>query len=213
MNNNNIINKSEITRLTRKVEKIVNSFDNAIDDVFCEYFAYVHSLSYYSFYRIEDNEVVEKKLEKYMKRFKLFCEKYSRFKTFNRFTLLPKEVEITVDDSFEFTLNYERSGTFINRHKLLRFVENIINVDEFFEVDPSYSIEINEDQAKLTDCLKELKENLSYDNTDIIDLKSSINTLIQSLTNLEFKQYYMDLESCRKLVQDKHEKYFKKILS
>ena len=203
----------KVRRASKRLLKAIKSFKRTIKNVFCDHLDFLNSLVYYISNNVEDTTILEMKFEKYMKKFKCFCKRYSKLLVFKKFSLnLSKEGPEVLNENIEFVCNYEENGTFIDRHGMNKFAEIINKFGRYIKVKISFTIEQNQDFEKNKNDLEELKERLNNDIVDSKELEPIVHSLFEFSTTYRTKKHRDELLVCESIINKKHLKYTKKYL-
>ena len=196
---------------SKNLEELFKFFEITIKNVFYDHFSFLNSLAYYIFHNVKGTEALENKLEKYMKKFKGFCEKHSKFITYKKFSLLPSQNnETPLKENFEFILNYEENAAFLDKNEMKKLFEAVNKFGKSVKVKPSFTVEPNKDFEKLKSDVKELNDKINKDLLDPKELNSTLNKLLESSINYRITDYYEELKVDMNTISGKHQKYSKK---
>ena len=188
MNNRYTKELNDIKLASGNLEEYLENFERGIESVFYKHFVFLNAITYYIFHKVEDIEVLEAKLEKYMKKLKIFCMKFSKFITFKKFSLLKsQESGSALPESIEFVLDHKDKRVFIDRGKLNKFSEMINKYGGSATVKPSFTTEANNEFEKLKKGVKSLiektNENLVYPR----ELKAILDKLTEYCKHYEIE--------------------------
>ena len=208
MNNRYTNEFRDIKLASKNLQEHLKSFEKGIKSVFYEHFVCLNAIAYYIFHKVEDTEVLEAKLEKCMKKLRLFCTKYSKFITIKKFSLLQtQDSGSALHEDVEFVLNHEEKGTFIDRGEMKKFSEMINKYGGSVKVKPSFTTEANKDFEKLKDDVKGLNEKINKDPVDPSELMPALDKLTETCESYEIEDHYKDLKVYSDAVHNKHVKY------
>ena len=85
MNNTGSNQFSVMIKASKSIKKMLESFENKIENVSYNYFDFLNSLAYYIFQNVKDKEYLKTKFEKYMQKYKSFCIRAANFIAFKKF--------------------------------------------------------------------------------------------------------------------------------
>ena len=211
MNNRYARELKDIKLASKNLEEYLETFVKGIQSVFYKHFVFLNAITYYIFHKVEDIEVLEAKFEKYMKKLKIFCMKFSKFITFKKFSLLKsQESGSALPESIEFVLDHKDKRVFIDRGKLNKFSEMINKYGGSATVKPSFTTEANNEFEKLKKGVKSLiektNENLVYPR----ELKAILDKLTEYCEHYEIEDYFDELKVQSDAIHNKHVKYSNK---
>lgn len=210
MSNKDTEELNEIQLASRNIKNTLNSLETTIKMVCYDYFDFLSSLAYYMYHNVDNTNTLEPKFKKQMKNYKLFCKKFSKFKTFKKLTLTLSQKD--VNETIEFDFNHEENQEFLDRNKINKVVEIINKLGRKVQVRFLFATKTYKDFEKFKNDVDELNEKLNKDNADIIILKPMLNKLIESYQNYQIMKNCDDLAVCGNVLNNKQMKYSKKYL-
>merc|ERR1719354_186390 len=155
-------NDKKLVEEAKKIHDLVEKFDKFLDCAFFTYFQMSMILSAYINSCEADDCDVRRKLTKHDKRFKFFCELFSKFRKLTKHSLVPKN---TGCESTDFVYNYEKNKPLLVESELLSFVESLENNENTYNCVVSFKF--NEDYKKLVDEINQLR--IMYENENNLD--------------------------------------------
>ena len=201
-------NNKKLIEEAKEIHGLVEKFDKFLDCAFFAYFQMSMILSAYINSCEADNCDIRRKLAKHDKKFKYFCELFSKFRKLTKHSLVPK---VTGGESKDFVYNYEKNEPLLVESELRSFVESLEENEKTYNC--SVSFKFNEDYKKFVNEINQLEiEYENENNIDIAKLKTNLEVAKEKLKSLEVRPYLDIITDYSQALMRKHIKYSKKYL-
>ena len=158
--------------------RLINNFDEEIDKIVCNYISYYFKVSLCIYHGVGDlTDLKETQLE-ISNEFKRFCEVFSKYKRLTRIIFIPcqnKDESSTIDEKFEFLLNYDENNDFINKEgieKYLKFYTTFKTAEKLADLKTKY--EYNNEFELLIIKVREIIENMENSRINVVSLISKL---------------------------------------
>ena len=201
MSNNETTEFNAIKNVFEIIENIVKSFESKIVSVSHNHFDLLNAIAFYISNNVDDTKIVLKaEFDKYMKSYKSFCEKYSKFIIFEEACLSLSLVDKTdLKEHMGFLFNYKEDFDVIDRHKINKFIKTIDKFGRNVEVKYEFTIVYEDDYEKFKSDMEELSEKLKkdyVDSSELNELKLIVKQLVDSFNNYQISKHCDNLTIC-----------------
>ena len=156
----------------RNVEVTFQNFNILYNQFASDYFSHSLDIFTYIYNDVGDKEVLECELTEHLRKFRLFCEMFSKLKRITKYSTAPSaNSENTIDETFEFGFDYNKNATFINYAELKKLLENLEKYDKKVVAVHKINCLISEDFKLLKKGIAEMNIMMDEKNVDIIKFK------------------------------------------
>ena len=213
MTTQNIILTGQLLSDVKYVGKFISNFDKEIGAVFCNYITYFFKVSLCVYHDIGDLTILKETQLKISNDFKKLCEDFSKFKRLTKIVYLPcknKDESLTVDEIFEFSLNYDENSDFINKEdleKYLKFYTENKTAEKLADLNIHYVY--NNEFKTLRGKSTEVIENVEKSSLDVRILLSKLDEIKSSLDKLQLDENRDNLLNSNTRLVEKYKKFKK----
>ena len=195
----------------RKVEFTFQNFNTLYNQFVSDHFSHSLDISTYIYKHVGDEEVLECELTEHLRKFRVFCEIFSKLKRLTKYSTVPStHAENTIDETFEFSFDYNKNEPFISNVELNKLLENLEKYDKKVVAVHKINCLISEDFKLLKKGIGEMNIILGEENVDIVKLRAAVAWIKYKINSLQLTHYNRILHNENEVMRDKYDEYHKK---
>jgi len=192
----------------KNAELNFKNFNTLYNQFVSDYFSHSLDIFTYIYNDVGDKEVLESELTEHLRKFRLFCEMFSKLKRITKYSTAPSaNSENTIDEAFEFGFDYNKNATFISSAELNKLLENLEKYDKKVVAVHKINCLISEDFKLLKKGIAEMNIMLDKENVDIIQLRAVVAWVKYKINALHLSHYNEILHNENEVMRDKYDKY------